>query len=367
MRVSLVTANGDARDGALFVALCRMCPELRIIAPAGNAFSGWPGDTRVEWVRCTGRNWTRQWMHGLEDVIDGHDPDLVHVHNEPWAVTVQRLLRRERPVVIHGAESILASAPLPYRLRRIGTRSALQRAAGYVNWGATGLKAAKMAGLPPTTPSTVIPASPPDPAPFARVPTREPDGFLRICYVGRLIPMKGVDDLLKGIALTRDPSRISVSVVGSGSEEGRLRSLAQSVGVRARFDGPLDADGVHQVLADSDVLAVPSKDTRTVSEQWGRVVVEAMMTGRSVLASDAGELPNLVGHADWIFRQNDPESLGRSLDVLLANPSLIATRAEAAYKRAQLFHPEVLAAQLIDFWGVVLADWRERNDRDDRK
>ena len=74
-------------------------------------------------------------------------------------------------------------------------------------------------------------------------------------------------------------------------------------------------------------------------------------------------MPHLVGQPDWIFRQNDPESMGRALDVLLADASLITTRAEAAHHRAQQFHPDVLAEQLMGFWGEVLADWRDRTGR----
>jgi glycosyltransferase involved in cell wall biosynthesis len=125
----------------------------------------------------------------------------------------------------------------------------------------------------------------------------------------------------------------------------------------------MDAAGTHSQIAAGDVLVVPSIDIPRWSEQWGRVVAEAMMTGRSVLASDAGELPYLVGQPDWIFRQDDPESLGRAVDVLLADPKLASTRAEVAFQRAQLFQPEVLAVQLIDFWGEVLANWRDRISR----
>ncbi len=156
---------------------------------------------------------------------------------------------------------------------------------------------------------------------------------------------------------------VTLAVVGGGPFDADLRGKAAQLRVNARFVGPQDAAGTHAAIAEGDVLAVPSIDTPVWSEQWGRVVVEAMMTGRSVLASDAGELPHLVGQPDWIFRQNDPESLGRALDIMLADPSLVTTRAEAAYQRAQQFHPEVLAAQLVDFWGEVLGDWRDRTGR----
>ena len=127
MKLSIITANGDARDGALFIALSRLCPGLRIIAPVGTSPSTWPNDVQIESVRTTGSNWTQQWMRGLEGLIEAHDPDLIHVHNEPWAVSSQRLVRGNRPVVIHGAENILATAPLIYRIRRVGIEGGRSR------------------------------------------------------------------------------------------------------------------------------------------------------------------------------------------------------------------------------------------------
>ena len=361
MRVALVTPNNDVRDGALFIELSKACPDLRVFAPAGWDAGSWPSVVRLESVHTAGGNWTRQWMRGLETAVEAHEPDLIHVHNEPWAITTQSLVRGGRPVVIHGAENVLLSAPPAYRIRRVGMTSALRNAAGYVNWGATGLRAAETVGLPKSTPRIVIPASPPDPLLFPRAPLRAVDGELRVAFTGRLVQMKGMDDLLRGVALTSAPSRISLSVVGAGPEESRLHALAQRLGVRARFLGPLDAVGVHQVLADSDVLAVPSKDTRTGSEQWGRVVVEAMSTGRSVLVSSAGELPHLVDDPDCVFRPGDPGSLALALDALLADSSLVAARAEAAHRRAGAFRPDILANQLVAFWDQVLARWQLRN------
>lgn len=366
MRVALVSPNGDARDAALFIELARANCELKVIVPRQQISGSWPSEVDMEPLDTRGSNWTRQWMKGLNMAIESYNPDLVHVHNEPWAVTTQRLRRGRRPVVIHGAENVLATAPLGYRIRRAGLSRPLKDAAGYVNWGHTGLDAALSSGLPSGTPRAVIPASPPDPTAFPRVPLREPDRELRVAFVGRLVELKGVDDLLRGIGFTRNPRRITLDVVGSGPEAESLRDLAARLGVRARFYGPLDAQGVHQILADSDVLVAPSRDTPLGIEQWGRSVVEAMMTGRSVLVSDSGEPPHLVDNAEWVFQQNDPESIGRALDVLLSNPGLLRTRAEEAFVRAQAFRPQVLAHQMLDFWDEVLDHWRARRTMDGR-
>lgn len=363
MRIAVVTPLPDSRDAGLYIAASRLLRGISIFVPSQPEAQLWPQDVRPVPLPAINKGLTRQWLRGLRSAIADFGPELIHVHNEPWAVTSQRLLRGNRPVVIHGAESILAEAPLRYRLRRIGTRTALQRAAGYVNWGVTGLRAAEGAGLPASTPRAVISASPPDPAVFTRAPAPEPGRRLHLTFVGRLVPEKGVQTILQAMAAPHRREAVSLTVVGGGPVAQELQDSAKALGVDARFAGPMDAAGTHSQIAAGDVLVVPSIDIPRWSEQWGRVVAEAMMTGRSVLASDAGELPYLVGQPDWIFRQDDPESLGRAVDVLLADPKLASTRAEVAFQRAQLFQPEVLAVQLIDFWGEVLANWRDRISR----
>lgn len=359
-KVAIVTPLPNVRDAALYLAVARVLPDVRIFTPSSPQLQAWPENSRPIPLTTVNTGPTRQWMRGLRAATENFQPDLIHVHNEPWALTSQRMLSTGRPVVLHGAESIFTEAPVRYRLRRAWTGSALSRAAGYVNWGRTGLRAAERAGLPPSTPRAVISASPPDPAVFTWAPFVEPSGRLQLTFVGRLVPEKGVGTILRAMAAPQRRDAVTITVVGGGPLEAELRGQAARLGVDARFAGPLDAPGTHAAIASGHVLAVPSIDTPIRSEQWGRVVVEAMMTGRSVLTSDAGELPHLVGNPDWIFRQNDPESLGRALDVLIADPSLVAMRGHEAYERSQLFLPDVLAENLLRFWDEVLKHWHGR-------
>ena len=226
-----------------------------------------------------------------------------------------------------------------------------------MSWGQTGLRAAEAAGLLPATPRAVIPASPPDPHVFRPVAPRPPDGTLRLCFVGRLVPLKGCDDLLLGVAGANESSRISVTFVGWGPQEATLRQLANDLRVKASFLGSLDSRAVHAVLADSDVLVAPSRNTPNCREQWGRVVVEAMISRRCVLVSDSGELPFLVGDPECVFPQNDPESLSKALDALTGDHPLVRKRAVAAYEQSQKFHPAVLAGQMLRVWSRSLDVW----------
>lgn len=93
-------------------------------------------------------------------------------------------------------------------------------------------------------------------------------------YVGRLDPEKGLDVLLR--AFERVPGRLVL--VGSGSEEPRLRALASE---RVRFVGPLDRDELVAWYAAADAFVLPSR-----SEPWGIVLNEAAAAGLPLVATE---------------------------------------------------------------------------------
>lgn len=350
--VLVVSPCTDVRDASVYLEAIRH-GHTQLVVPRSSA--QWPSGGAVRQVAVRrGNQYTQMWIRGLKQLISETRPDLIHVHNEPWAVTSIRVLRSGIPTVLHGGENIMINAPLPTRLRRVGMSRSLRRCAGYVSWGRTGIEAALRAGLPTHTPRAVIPASPPDPAVFRERPIAITDA-MKVVFVGRLVAEKGVDTLLDAIGSRSRRLQFDLVIVGEGPELGRLRARAAELGIRARFVGRLDVKGTQEAIASSNVVVVPSIDTRVWSEQWGRVVMEAMMTGRSVLASDAGELPHLVGNPEWMFRQGSAESLGQRLDELLDAPSLLVARGREALDRSRRFHPRLLAGQLAAFWDEALA------------
>src|SRR5262249_21289873 len=82
-----------------------------------------------------------------------------------------------------------------------------------------------------------------------------------LIFVGRLVSDKGLDVLLRALALVnqQDPHR-TLTVVGGGPEEPAMRNLAQSLGVhdRVRFVGPCAPHHIAELLNRHRVLLVPS-------------------------------------------------------------------------------------------------------------
>jgi glycosyltransferase involved in cell wall biosynthesis len=103
-------------------------------------------------------------------------------------------------------------------------------------------------------------------------------------FVGRLFPEKGVDVLLRAWRDVDAPLRI----VGTGSEEDRLRKLESSS--RVSWLGQLSHDDVLQNVVNSDFLIFPSR----WKEPFGLGMIEAMACGRPVIASRIGAATELV-------------------------------------------------------------------------
>lgn len=154
---------------------------------------------------------------------------------------------------------------------------------------------------------------------------------------GRLVPEKGIDDLLR--AMTRLQTA-TAAIVGDGPERESLERLALELGVadRVRFVGWTDARRYYGAV---DVVAIPSR-----FESFSIVAVEAMLAERPVVAFDVGGLSEVVvdGETGLLVPAGDEVALASALQRLLDDPGLRASlgREGRAVARAR-FTPEAMA------------------------
>lgn len=134
-----------------------------------------------------------------------------------------------------------------------------------------------------------------------------------------------VQSLIKAIphVLKEVPDAIFV-VVGKGSEEGRLKALAESLNVseNIRFLGSISNDDLLQCLISADVYVSTSLSDAGLSSS----TAEAMACGLSVVITDSGENKLWVkdGENGFIVRVKDPVGLGEKIVCLLKNDGLRA-------------------------------------------
>lgn len=146
-----------------------------------------------------------------------------------------------------------------------------------------------------------------------------PEHFV-IGTVGRLHDHhKRVSDLLRALAtLLPACPEARLLVVGKGPDEGRLRELADQLGVadRVRFAGyQADPQPCYALM---DVFALAS-----AMEAFGLVLVEAMYAGLPVVATRVGGIPNIVdeGTSGLLVSPGQPQALAEAILELQRDPA----------------------------------------------
>jgi glycosyltransferase involved in cell wall biosynthesis len=157
-----------------------------------------------------------------------------------------------------------------------------------------------------------------------RPPPVEPDGTALLA-VGRLVEKKGFDVLLR--ALARSATARRLDVVGDGPERERLGALVARLGLggRVRFRGRLTHRELPAAYAAAGVVVVPSRLDRSGDRDGlPNVVLEAMASGRPIVASDVAAIGTAVhdGATGLLVAPDDPTCLAAALDRLAADDGL---------------------------------------------
>lgn len=137
------------------------------------------------------------------------------------------------------------------------------------------------------------------------------DGFT-VLYLGRLVPVKGVRDLLFAVASMRDP--VSVRIGGDGPERAALQALSQRLGVQAGFEGWVAGDEKEALLRACDALVVPSREL----DGLPTVLFEGRARGLPIVATRVGGIPDaLRGASDALLvPSGDRAALRRAIETL---------------------------------------------------
>lgn len=175
-----------------------------------------------------------------------------------------------------------------------------------------------------------------------------PDAFV-IGYAGKLIPRKGVDELLRASALLPRDAGWTLVIVGTGSEEQELRRLADDLGIadRTQFLGFQNQSAMPGLLSMCDVVVVPSRrDMRVL------VCVEAMAAGAAVVVSSGTAVwggGDLIkhGHTGLVYPSGRPEELSEQLRALMADAGLLARLRAAGGAAADEHGPEALRDAIV--------------------
>jgi D-inositol-3-phosphate glycosyltransferase len=186
-----------------------------------------------------------------------------------------------------------------------------------------------------------------------------------VLQLGRLVPRKGVDNVIRAIALLkrRNDVRARLVVVGGNAEHpspeatpeiGRLQDIAYEEGVadQVLFTGRCSRETLPALYGAADVFV-----TTPWYEPFGITAIEAMACGVPVIGSAVGGIKYSVvdRRSGLLVPPKDPIALADCLLLLRQRPELAAAMGREGQRRArQMFTWRRVAAQVADLYASML-------------
>jgi glycosyltransferase involved in cell wall biosynthesis len=277
-------------------------------------------------------------------------PDIVQIEEEPdsrlAALASAEALRLGVPTVLFSWDSVARRRSFVAR-----RRAAISFKAARAGIGGNANAAERLHLELPGVPIASMPqlgVAPPAPVERAAHDT------LQIGYVGRLLPERAIDLLLRACSMIMGSWILTVA--GTGPEQEELELLAQRLGLasRIRWLGGISRAEVEALWPALDCLVLPGRKRGEWVERWSTVLVDAMAHGVVPVVMEDSILHAVVGSAGKTAK--DEESLGMALQNLLAMPEERRQLSAAARQRVlEHYVDAAIAEQTMALWRQVLA------------
>ena len=172
---------------------------------------------------------------------------------------------------------------------------------------------------------------------------------IKIIYVGRLIEKKGVQILLKAIALLKDRTRYAVQIIGDGPYRVELEKMSKDLQITqyVKFYG--NQRNVTEWLTQADIFIHPA----IWQEGFGITIVEALSCGKICIASNRGAIPEIIedGKNGFLFDAENPDALAKKIRYVcntMSDEQRLSIQ-QNAIAHAQNFSIEKLLQQLHEY------------------
>ena len=273
------------------------------------------------------------------------DPEIVHIH-EPLipSLSLLALWNARSPVV--GTFHAAAESSAGYRLARPVLERALRRVTvrTAVSNAARALAEEYFPGDFVITPNGI------DLERFERASAMLPaETPMSVLFFSRLEKRKGLGVLIRAAAQMNDLD-FELVVAGAGPQERSARSLANSVGVEARFLGRVEEANVPGMFRSATVYCAPGLG----GESFGIVLLEAMASSVPVVCSDLPGFRDVAGGRALLVPPGDADALASALRRVLTDPGERERMAAASRERAADYDWNVLVVGVEDIYRIAI-------------
>jgi glycosyltransferase involved in cell wall biosynthesis len=271
--------------------------------------------------------------------------DLVHIHQaytrcSEMGMLVAKQLRKPICITDHGG----TSSPF---VEQLGILDLADRVVAYSEFGASLYRT--------STPIEIIKGGV-DASCFT--PPPRPVRRDRVLYVGRLLPHKGIDQLIAAM-----PPELPLTVCGRAYDERFFRRLEDAAeGKRVEFVTDADDERILELYHKAWVNILPSVyvdcygNTYRAPELMGFTLLEAMACGTPAISSRVAAMPEFIREGETGFVFDDPGQLAEQLRRLAADPELVETMGrQARLVVEQEYDYRVAGARLVDVYEPLIA------------
>lgn len=166
----------------------------------------------------------------------------------------------------------------------------------------------------------------------------------RIISVGRLVPSKNFELLIKGFSLISDNYKDwKLDIFGEGVEKDKLSKLIDSLNMNNRIKLLPFTNNIQEEYLKSSIFSIMSK-----YEGFGLVLVEAMECGLPIICSNIDSFRELMSDESGIvLKENTPDQVKRAFEYLMQNKEIMLKMATNAKKRSKYFSNETIIKEWL--------------------
>ncbi|MEI8233436.1 MAG: glycosyltransferase family 4 protein [Verrucomicrobiota bacterium] len=309
--------------------------------------------------------WAPPTLLRIVQVLRAHHTELIHIQcvssNAYYALHASRLLKLPLVATLHGELTVDAGGVFQRSAfaRRL-LRAVLERADAITACSSATLHDAEAFYGKPFGPRGQAIHNGVRLEEFCGIaPHPHPRPYL--LALGRHVRQKGFDVLLRSfrIAVHNGLREHDLLLAGDGQERDALGRLAQALGLEGRvhFLGGTDRATTARLFAGCAFFVLPSRQ-----EPLGIVNLEAMASGKAVLATRVGGVPEIVenGRTGFLVEPNDAEALARGILRLAAAPHLCARLGAAGREAAARLNWPAIAASYACLYHSVRGSFAPR-------
>jgi len=164
-------------------------------------------------------------------------------------------------------------------------------------------------------------------------------------YVGRLVPQKGIEELLDYFSAN---TSAKLSLLGSGSEESKAKAFSEQYDNINYYPYTSDKAKIAKLISRHQYFVLNSKKTNKWEELFGLALIESMARGVIPIASNHSGPNEIVGESDgYIFKEGE---IAETLDDIISKNEPTQALSKSVAEKAKLFKVENIA----DLWKPIL-------------